>query len=106
GSLGAVPSALLRAGFGVWLQRAAAAGRLPQLNSATVTVNKTFSRFSWLQLAHASYAYLGSGTDSPGVLGILGGATSPGDFHVLAPGVVSSGSTAGTLIGSQAFTRD
>lgn len=106
GSLGPVPSALLRAGFGAWLQKAAADGRLPKLKSATVTINKTFSGFSWLQLVQASYAYQGSSADAPGVLGILGGTTSPGAFHVLAPDVVPSGSSAGVLIGSQAFVQD
>lgn len=106
GSLGPVPSALLRAGFGAWLQKAAAGGKLPKLNSATVTVNKTFSHFAWLQLAQASYAYQGSSADAPGVLGIMGGTTSPGAFHVLAPDVIPSGSSAGALIGNQAFARE
>lgn len=106
GSLSPASAALFKAGFSGWLAASAAAGRLPKLDIATVTINKKFSQFFWLQLSQVSYAYLSAGTDTPGALGIMGGTTSPGAFHNIAPGIIPAGSRAAALIGSQAFTRD
>jgi hypothetical protein len=109
GSLDPVAGALFKAGMGIWLGQQNAAGKLPTLTCASVTVNKSATDFSWLRLTQASYAYLGSDAGGPGalaVLGMAGGASTPGPYHLLAPDAIPSGASAAALIGRETYVRE